>query len=102
VGTGKGVAVGDLDDDGKHDIVFSCENARGDRSGVMWLSCDGSPLESTWTAHDISGAAGIKFDRLELVDLDEDRDLDVLACEESQPLEGKRRGLGVFWYENRR
>jgi hypothetical protein len=101
VGTGKGVAVGDLDDDGKGDIVFSCENARGDRSGVKWLSYEASPLGPTWNVHEISGPAGIKFDRLELVDLDGDGDLDVLACEESQPLDGKRRGLGVFWYENR-
>jgi hypothetical protein len=102
VGTGKGVAVGDLDDDGKQDIVLSCESARGDRSGVMWLSCERSPLEPAWDAHEISGPAGIKFDRLELVDLDGDGDLDVLACEESEPLDGKRRGLGVMWYENRR
>ena len=33
-----------------------------------------------------------KFDRLELLDLDEDGDLDVLTCE-------KRDNLGVIWYE---
>ena len=42
---------------------------------------------------DISGAAGTKFDRMELVDLDDDGDLDVITCEESE-------SLGVIWYEN--
>jgi hypothetical protein len=100
VGTGKAVEVGDLDGDGTPDLVFSCENARGDRSGVLWLSCGGAPTEDAWTAHEISGPAGIKFDRMELLDLDGDGDLDVLACEESQPAPGHRQGLGVFWYEN--
>ena len=99
-GTGKGVAVGDVDRDGKADIVFSCEAAGGDKSGVVWLSRDKAAGEDSWTPHEISGPAGIKFDRLELWDLDGDGDLDVLACEESQPVDGKRRGLGVFWYES--
>jgi len=99
-GTGKGVAVGDIDGDGTPDVVFSCENAHGEKSGLMWLSCDGSPLDGKWRAHHLSGPAGIKFDRIELTDLDGDGDLDVLTCEESQPVEGKRRGLGVIWYEN--
>ena len=42
---------------------------------------------------EISGGAGIKFDLVELVDLDGDEDLDVLTCEESA-------NLGVIWYEN--
>ena len=100
VGKGKGVEVGDIDRDGRPDVVFSCEGAVGARSGVIWLSFDKAPTEKTWTAHEISCPAGIKFDRLELLDLDGDGDLDVLACEESEPVEGRRRGLGVSWYEN--
>ncbi len=34
-----------------------------------------------------------KFDRMELVDLDADGDLDIITCEE-------RQQLGVVWYEN--
>ena len=100
IGTGKAVEVGDIDRDGKPDLVLSCENARASRSGVVWLSYHDAPTEDAWTAREISGPKGIKFDRLELVDLDADGDLDVLACEESQPVDDKRQGLGVFWYEN--
>jgi hypothetical protein len=93
-GTGKGVAIGDIDRDGCADIVFSCENAKGDLSGVRWLTRQGRPFGTTWLDREIAGPAGVKFDRLELLDLDEDGDLDVLTCEE-------RDNLGVVWYENR-
>ena len=44
--------------------------------------------------NDISGrTTGIKFDRIELLDLDQDGDLDLLTCEE-------RDNLGLIWYEN--
>jgi len=100
MGTGKAVEAGDVDLDGRPDLVVCCEAARGDRSGVVWLSYDKDPREDTWKAHEISGPTGIKFDRMELLDLDADGDLDVLACEESQPIEGPGQGLGVFWYDN--
>lgn len=44
-----------------------------------------------WTPIDTT--TRVKFDRFELVDLDNDGDLDVITCEE-------RRNLGVVWYEN--
>ena len=88
-GTGKGIAVADLDLDGRTDLVFSCENANGQKSGLRWLSRDGD----AWRDHEVSGPEGIKFDRIELLDLDEDGDLDVVTCEE-------RANLGVIWYEN--
>ena len=88
----KSVAVTDIDRDGAQDIVFSCEHAE-DKSGVMWLSHYGDPRKNCWKAHDISGLRGIKYDLVELLDLDCDGDLDVLTCEE-------REGLGVVWYEN--
>lgn len=62
----------------------------------MWLSRSNGPFDGNWQAHDISGPRGIKYDRMELLDLDGDSDLDVLACEESE----KTGGLGVLWYEN--
>ena len=88
-GTGKGVAVDDIDLDGNLDIVFSCENASGGKSGMRWLSNEGGQ----WQDHEISGPKGVKFDRIELLDLDGDGDRDVICCEE-------RDNLGVIWYEN--
>lgn len=94
---GKSVACGDMDGDGDIDIVHACNNG-GKRQfpGVVWLERDHkqSALDATaWTAHAMSGKEGVKFDLLELVDLDTDGDLDVITCEE-------RDNLGVFWYEN--
>lgn len=90
-GRAKGVAVGDIDRDGRADLVFSCESATPPKPGVMWMrqAGEGRP----WTAHDISGPEGVKFDLVVPIDLDNDGDLDILTCEE-------RHNLGVFWYEN--
>ena len=93
LGLGKAVAAGDIDLDGKLDIVFSCGMAKEDKHGVMWIAYDQRPTESRWTGHTISGPLGVKFDLVKLIDLDGDGDLDVLTCEEVD-------NLGVFWYEN--
>ena len=53
----------------------------------IWLKPAGQP----WQVIDRTTQA--KFDRMELIDLDGDGDLDVLTCEE-------RRQMGVVWYEN--
>ncbi|MDE0101934.1 MAG: VCBS repeat-containing protein [Bryobacterales bacterium] len=92
-GTGKAVAVGDMDQDGDADIVFTCEGAEGDLSGVGLLSNSGDATASEWEATDVGGPQGTKFDRIELLDLDGDGDLDILTSEEAD-------GLGVVWYEN--
>ena len=88
-GTAKSVKIADVDLDGLVDIVISNEQAAGDRRGVYYLS----RKDGKWLAYDISGAAGVKFDLVEMVDLDGDNDLDVLTTEEVD-------GLGVVWYEN--
>jgi len=95
-GTAKAVVVGDMNADAKMDVVFSCENARSPKSGLMWLARKKGVFDGKWQAHDISGPKGIKYDRMELLDVDGDGDLDVLACEERE----NRKGLGLFWYEN--
>ena len=87
-GTAKAVVAGDLDSDGKMDLVVSCENANDAKSSVFWL-----PRAETTKPRSISGSKGVKFDRMELIDLDGDGDLDILLA---------RSGTcwGSFEYEN--
>ncbi len=92
VGTGKGVGVADVNLDGRQDIVFSCEGAGG-KTGVAYLSYVFTPMDPVWLLHPISGAAGGKFDQVQLLDVDNDGDIDVISTEEGE-------GLGVIWFEN--
>ncbi len=91
-GSSKSTAIGDINRDGRADIVFSCENSKG-VSGIVWLEQTGRAGERRWHQHEISGPSGIKFDLIQLYDIDSDGDEDVLTCEE-------RENLGVVWYEN--
>lgn len=93
VGSGKSVAIADINGDEQPDLVFSCEHARGGLSGLRWLSHTGDPADGDWQSHEIAGSEGVKFDRLVPHDLDGDGDLDIITCEEAT-------GLGVIWYEN--
>ena len=88
-GTAKASRAADLDGDGTLEIAVTCESANGAKSGVLFLKRKGTK----WHAHDIGGPKGIKYDRIELIDLDSDGDLDLLTCEE-------RDFNAVLWYEN--
>ena len=92
LGTLKAVRKADLNLDGIPDLVVSCEQASGDRTGLAWLQGKKSGRPK-WSLQTLAGATGIKFDLIQLLDLDADGDLDVICCEE-------RANLGVFWYEN--
>ena len=94
----KSVVAGDINNDGKPDLVHSFEKAEDEKEGIYWLSYKNKPTDSNWQWHVISGPKGIKYDKIELVDLDGDGDLDVLTCEENYGIDSK--GLGVIWYEN--
>ncbi|MBT9190078.1 FG-GAP repeat domain-containing protein [Zobellia russellii] len=100
-GRAKAVKVGDINKDGKLDVVYTSNTFEKDgQSGIYWLSYKDKPIESIWEWHNISGLEGIKYDRVELIDLDGDGDLDVLTCEENYG--ENSQGLGVIWYENPR
>lgn len=98
-GRAKALRIGDINGDGQPDIVHST-NTLGDdtKSGVIWMTYQNSATDSVWEWHNISGTEGYKFDRIELIDLDADGDLDVLTCEENYGDDSS--GLGVIWYEN--
>jgi len=88
--------VGDINKDSRQDIVLDCSDADGEKSGVIWMSYEGEFSDWKWRFHEISEPKGVKYDRIELIDLD--GDLDLLTCEERQG--GVGTGLGVIWYEN--
>ncbi len=90
LGDAKAVKCADLNADGLRDLVFTCENARDARAGIVWLEQQRS---GSWKQRPLGGPAGVKFDMMQLMDLDHDGDLDVITCEE-------RDQLGVIWYEN--
>ncbi len=91
---GKSVRAADIDLDGRVDFVHSINNL-GKRQfhGLTWMSYRDSPRDAIWVTKTISGEEGVKFDLIQLLDVDADGDLDVITCEE-------RDNLGVFWYEN--
>ena len=98
MGKSKGVKVGDINLDGQLDLVLSCASAKDPLSGLVWLEYGNRVFDTTWIDHEISGPAGSKFDRIELVDLDGDGDLDALTTEENFGPDSL--GMGVIWYEN--
>jgi len=98
-GKAKAVKVGDINGDGKLDLVHTSNTMNNDKkAGIYWLSYINDPSDSEWVWHELSGFIGYKFDRIELLDMDGDGDLDVLTCEENYGNNSK--GLGVIWYEN--
>ena len=100
IGYLRAARIGDIDLDGKQDIVLVSGSDDGATEGLVWLSWNGSPTNPDWTVHRLSGIdGGRKFDDAPLVDLDGDGDLDVITTEELTPHDGVL-GLGVIWYEN--
>jgi len=90
IGHAKAVKIADVNRDGWPDLLFTCEGALGERDGIIWLE---RQAQGPWLQRSLGGPEGVKFDLMQLLDLDDDGDLDVLTCEESD-------GLGVIWYEN--
>lgn len=100
VGGGKAVTVADVDQDGKKDLVVSCEGAKDGKSGVYYLRYSNSVFDSKWQRNEISGPEGIKYDMVPGFDFDQDGDLDFVSTEENNNSAGGYGGLGIVWYEN--
>jgi hypothetical protein len=98
-GRAKAVKIGDINGDGIPDLVHATNTLKEDqKEGIIWMSFEKDPMNPKWNWHHLSGTEGYKFDRIELLDIDGDGDLDVLTCEENYGLNSE--GLGVIWYEN--
>ena len=93
VGTAKAVVAGDMNGDGELELVVTCEHARDGLHGAFGLK---RTEDGSWEPFAIGGPVGIKYDRIELLDLTGNGMLDVLTCEENEG----GGGIGVFWYEN--
>ena len=97
-GHAKSVAVGDINMDGIYDFIISTETGKEIKNGLIWLNGKSLSESKTPEWQNISALHISKFDKVELIDLDKDGDLDVLICEENFGENSK--GLGVVWYEN--
>jgi len=82
----KSVRVGDLDDDGDNDVVGACLYGN---DIAWWRNDGGDPIQ--WTEFNIDGYF-TGAHRVQVVDLDEDQDLDILAV---AYLNGE-----IAWYSN--
>lgn len=99
-GRPKAAAIGDIDLDGRRDLVLSTEQAYEGKRGIVWLRFRDSPFQPEWDVFDVSGPEGVKFDLNLLLDVDADGDLDVINSEENDNARDGKAGLGVVWYEN--
>ena len=93
----KGVACGFVDADPQVDLVFT---ASGYGRGVFMMSPRGDIRDDqSWNLlYLTSYADDMKYDNLQLVDIDGDSDLDIVTTEEGEGIFSS--GDGVLWFEN--
>lgn len=94
-GKAKSVEVGDVNGDGHADLIISTNTYGEEVNGLIWM--DGHTLSQP-NFKAIASPHNAKYDKVVLMDVDEDGDLDVLICEENFGEDSE--GLGLIWYEN--
>jgi hypothetical protein len=97
-GMAKSVEVGDVNGDGVQDLVVSTNTNDQELNGLVWLNGKSIGASKQADFQPVSEAHNAKYDKVELLDIDGDGDLDILICEENHGDDS--RGLGVIWYEN--
>lgn len=98
----------DIDRDGVRDLAVSYFGVGDQESGVVWLKNAGShavPVFDRGEAYGLTGTTvgGRKFDNIYLLDVDGDKDLDIVASEQNFDLDNNETtgpGDGVVWLEN--
>ena len=83
------VGIGDMDGDGWNDIVvhMGSDTNVGVNTNISWYKYP------SWEENVIASASDIEGDEIQVVDLDKDGDLDVVA-----PFTNE--GLDIYWFEN--
>jgi hypothetical protein len=120
------IRVADVNGDGKLDIVGMTLHANGDlpanKAAAFWMEYTGAaPDSDNWVTHVIKWGSGRtavipefgeKWDQVDVVDVDSDGDLDLVAnCEEWWVVDGfevlpffqpnlRTRSVAVVWFEN--
>lgn len=94
----KSIMAGDLNGDQVLDLVISSNTGKAALEGLVWLNGKDLSADCATKFQSISGKHVAKYDKVELVDMDQDGDLDILICEENYG--SNSEGLGVIWYEN--
>lgn len=89
-GSAKGIRCGDINNDGMVDIVVSCENAFKGRIDIFAILNKNMKFKEVKY---LSGPRGTKFDRIQLVDIDSDVDIEIVTTEEWN-------NLGLIYYKN--
>ncbi|WNJ20221.1 VCBS repeat-containing protein [Pontibacter sp. G13] len=92
----EGLAVGDLNGDGRIDICTSQTAPKGqETTQILWMEQPAQP-DQDWRTHPL-GQTNHAVDRLAIGDLNGDGKLDIVATEERWP--GKEPDANVFWFE---
>lgn len=94
-GTGSGAAIGDLDGDGRNDLVLGrCDTPDGGPS--LWLRADPTRAGFAFTPEPLPGVAGTCSNSVALGDYDRDGDLDVFLGMADEDMLLANDGAGHF------
>lgn len=78
------VQVGDINLDGRPDIVLSPSELRGERYRISWFEAPEDPKQSEWTEHVIEEDVETVYHSLEVADFNNDGQLDFVTAEMHQ------------------